>query len=529
MNFINDIKFLGSGLSSIWQKRPSLITKEMQFRELAQQAYKRGKSLSASRTYQNSYYPGAETSRYRSDWLTQLCTSTSLLRQSFKVLAARSEYAFRVNPYMRRAVNILKTFTVGSGIRPFPSVKDKNGNSIESINKQLAANWERINDEIYRIGSQKISALEAQGIEFESMVTLGSWLRQTIKGNKESLLPFALTLVKPTQLDFSHDTYFDDYNKIQYVSNEQTYNILGQKMNSFFEPIGFWLDTENELHSSETMSIHYKTVEIAQYLGIPWTVPSLGSVWDIEQLIEDKMLQSRELSRMGIFIKKKAKKDFDDILEISDDGEESIPFDKAQIYFGDEKPEAIQFDDTLTNTLTPMIKVQLHALAIGIGMSYQLLSSDLENANFASGTLNRLVDSKFFKSLFKHFYKCSCQPLWDKIVEWSVLSGKIDGLSYSDYIKNPWMYKQCYWLPEGDQLGANPLQDAQAKKLLYMSGQITMQQWQAENGKDYKEVLSQRAREKQEIIDAGLDELLPTFSGQNTQNVNSNNSVTQGL
>jgi lambda family phage portal protein len=529
MGLSSDFKFLSSNISSLWKNRPSLRNNQDRDRALAQRMFERGINYAFQKRdqYKNAYYPGAETARFRSDWLTKLVTSTSLLRSSFKTLVARSEYAFRTDPYAKRAIDILKTFVIGSGIRPFPAARNQEtGEKLENINKQLANKWDRINDEVYRLGSQRVTALEAQGIEFETMAVSGAWLRQVIKGNGKGILPYAVNILKPTRLDFSHDTYFDE-NTI--IKNQSTFTVLGQQMNMFYEPEGFWIDTENTMRIAANMSIHYRLVEAEQYLGIPWLTPALGHIWDIQQLFEDKLIQSRLLTRMGVWSKKESKKDFQGILENvgSDSSEESIPFDKSMIYFADEQPKPIQFDDKISESFSPMVKIVLHAIAIGVGFSYQLLSSDLENANFASGRLNRLIDAKVFRALYKQFYKCSCQELWNKIVEWLVLTNQIQGLSYSDYLRNPWQYSQCFWLPEGE-IFDDPLTDAQANKLLLMTGQTTLQELCASKGKDYISVLTQRKIEKDLLKELGLEELLPSFADKPMQTVNSNNDVREG-
>jgi capsid protein len=452
-------------------------------------------------------YPDAgDVGRVRSDWSAQLITSTAFLRRSFKTIVARCEDARRGNPYAVRAVDFLKTYVVGGGIRPFPAAVDVNGNPMDSVNAVLARDWPRANDEIYRINSQPITAMEAQGIEFFTMMTDGSWLRQEISSKKgKSLLPRAFTVLSPTHLDFSRDTFENPYKLVDYTaSSGQT--ILGQVMNPFFEPIGFNLDTYEGMFPASAMSIHFRTIEAEQRLGVPWLAPVVPWLWDIRSLFDDKILQSRLLTRYGVWEKKSAKKAMSKILNTEiDDGDESAELDKLSTYYSDEKPEPIQFDDTISNSLHPLMKMALHAIAVGLGFSYGRLTTDLEGANFAGGRINLITDAKVFNSLFRHFVKSSCQSVWDKFVEWEALTGRI---SMTDYLVNKWGFSQCYHLPEAEQW-VDPLKDAQAQDLLYKTGQITLQQLCAMQGTNYLSIITQRAKEKKELIAAGLKELLP--------------------
>lgn len=532
MNIFKSLGLASKAASRTFKNAMSKSTKDDIYRQYAQLGFQRGEAYRQQRKAQNAYYPGAEMDRHRQDWLTNICTSTSLLRRSIKTLIARSEYAYRTEPYARRAVDILNTFVVGSGLRPFPMVKLNIGTPVDSINNKLASDWERFNDEGMRIGSQQLTMYEAQGLEFVTTVTCGSFLRQIIKSRPGSWLPYSFNIIKAHRLDFSHDDYYDQTGYNDLIAQGKPITVLGQILNAYSEPSGFWLEGESKPRSSETTSIHYRPLEAEQYLGIPWLTPSLDKIWDTQQLSEDKLIQSRILTQMGVWGKRKDKAAIDSILETDSNGDSSVPFDKAMMFYSEEKPEAIQFDDKISESYGPLVRMNLHAIAIGAGFSYQLLSSDLEGANFSGSRTNTIIDSKVFKKLYKSFYKMSCQPAWNKFVEWEVLTGKIPGLSYDQYLRDKWYYNQCYWLPEGEQW-VDPLKDAQAQKLMYQTGQITLQEICALRGKNYKSVIRQRQSEKKELQKAGLSELLPTFDGampvenviENTNTQNQDNSI----
>ena len=515
MNIFRDIghlsKTIPTGIRRAWSSRPSRINRNQMFRALAQAAYERG---SEARRTQMTYYPGAETGRHRADWLTQICTSTSLLRKSYKTLAARAEYAYRTDPYARRAIEILKAFVVGSGATPYPAIQlESTGAPVDGINRYLANHWERFNEEGMRCGSQNMTIYDAQGLDFRTIATLGANLCNTVRSRKGSWLPFAFQFIKPYRLDFWKDTYIDDYYYRSLLAQRgDPLIVLGQIMNEFAEPTGFYLLGQGKPVPATQMSLHYLQIEEEQYLGLPWLTPALGNIWDQQQLFEDKMTQSRLLTRMGVFIPKKNKKDFLSIEETDETGDDSIPFEKQSLYFGDEAPSPIQFDDHISEGFAPLVRMNLHAISIACGFSYQLLSSDLEGANFSGGRINTITDSKTFQSLFRTFINvgATTQHAWNRFVEWEFLNGKIPGASYDQYLRDPHYYNKCYWLPEG--MGwVDPLKDAQAQELLYRTGQLTLQELCAAQGKNYKQIIAQRAREKKELTDAGLSELLPTF------------------
>ena len=542
MNIVRDIRGMMPVIRNAWKNRQSEVTKEQAFKQAQQEGYRvgriRGEDAFRARNQwypsdgmpnTGNYYPGAELGRERNDWITRICTSTTLLRQSYRTLCARAEFAYRTEPYAKRLIDLKKTFTVGSGCIPFPRVKNKNGTLVDGINNILKADWQRFNEEAYRVGSQSVTALEAQGIEYEGIATMGSILRQTVKSRPGSWLPFAFTWVKPYRLNFAFDNYFDDLFYRMFLGDMATGDapdnlksgnmvILGQIFNKFMETQAFHIYGEPESVSADVMSIHFKQREAEQYLGIPWLTPVLGDIWDLQQLVDDKLLQSRNLTRIGFMIDKRDRPQWlDAMTSTTDDPDpnESVSIARSTAYSGTTKPEPIMMDDKISDSIEPLMKLVLHRVAVGMDMSYQLLSSDLNGASYSGSRTNTITDEKGFAADFAWFTRCNCQPLWNKFVEWEFLTGKIPGATYAQYLKDPHYYNKCYWLAEPTEW-FDPLEKAKAQRLLLQTAQITLEELCEEDGRNWKDVIDQRATEKEYIKLKKLEELLPTYAERPT-------------
>ena len=552
MNIITDIKHSLGAAVNTWKTRPSALSREQIYRSAMQQGYQTGLKIAGDRRARNdwygdgqtntgNYFPGADIGRYRNDFLTRIVTSTTLMRLAYRTLVARSEYEYRTESYGKRAIEILKTFTVGSGAIPFPMVKNKNGTPVEGINKILSEDWKRANDELFRSGSQNVSAMEAQGMEFETIATTGNILRQTVKSKPGSWLPFSFSWVKPYRLNFAFDNYFDDiWYRMAIGGNAKgdapdaitagELVILGQIFNKFMEPQGYYILGEGKPIPATWMSIHYRPREAEQYLGIPWLTPVLGDIFDLQQLIDDKLAQSRMLTRMGVFIDKRDKLSFLSELSSSGatgDGEPdavSVALDKLSMTSGMESPKPILFDDKISQSLEPLLKIVLHRIAVGMGISYQLLTTDLNSASYSGSRTNTMTDSKVILSIFSWFAKSNCQTVWNKFVEMEFLAGKIPGATYRQYLDDPWYYNRCYWLPEPTDW-FDPLEKIKAQRLQLQMGTLTLQDLCEENGRNFDDVLKQRSTEKDIIKKYGLEELLPSYDGVRTDDTVTQNAV----
>jgi capsid protein len=220
---------------------------------------------------------------------------------------------------------------------------------------------------------------------------------------------------------------------------------------------------------------------------------------------------SRIGARLGMQLPKDMQEGVQSLETNDSSGNSFMDLDFQGFVFSDKDIKPVQITDPISDTFEPLIRMMLSEIAIGAGFSYQRLSSDLKDANFTSGRINTIADIKYFNILFKHFVKSSNQLDWNRFVEWEVFNGRLlkYGVGYSQYLSDPWYYSQCYWLPKDGEDWVEPLKDAQALILLYKTGQVTYQEICSKAGKNYKSVIKQLTKEREELIAAGLESMLP--------------------
>jgi capsid protein len=151
---------------------PSRMTKKQQFQKMQQAAWTRAKAGVPL----NAYYPGADVGALRGDWSTTINPASSVIRSDFMTLCARSEQLYRTDPWAKRTIQVLDSCIVGQGIKPYPIIKQNNGEIAETATNKLAQDWERFNDQGIRNGTQQITAYQAQSLEFRTIGVYGNSL-----------------------------------------------------------------------------------------------------------------------------------------------------------------------------------------------------------------------------------------------------------------------------------------------------------------------------------------------------------------
>lgn len=492
MNIINNFK--------------SLLPSKRREQEIAKRAYSRAFNYAkqimtgTSPLYDRAkyfqglrYFAGANQGRGRDEWSVSQQNFSSLVNSEWRPLVARSEHLIRTNPYAAQAQRIYSDYVVGGGYRPFPAVKDRNGKLVDSVNKPLEDDWKRFNDEGIRTGNTEMTVSDSMGMVFSDIFADGAILCNRVNSKSGSWLPIAFQFFKPTRLDWSHDTY-----SISSTTTELTNKTIlhGMALNNYGEVDGYFIEGQKNPISSDRMKILFFPRESEQYLAFPWLAPVLPIIYDLDQVLQNRITTMRILESIAFWIKKSSSAD----LSLGGNEDDEIPIDTGLIMRTKDKPEVVQSEDRVSETFAPLVRLYLHAIGAGLGFSYVLLTRDLANVNFASTRYNYINDNKTFQRIFRWYSKVSyCNHIWKEFVKYEFMTGKIPNYSYSTYSNDPWYYSQVYWLPEGMEW-VDPLKDNQALKLAYDGGWMTFQDICALKGKDWRAVLGQHAIEK-ELMD----------------------------
>ncbi|NLL67492.1 MAG: phage portal protein [Clostridiaceae bacterium] len=519
MSILNDLRHIVNGIGHSINTRPSNIIRTQKERAKLNYAYQRGIETGIERV--RMYGPGADIGPLNVDWRTTITSFAELIRQDFKIICARAEGLYRAYPVARRAISLLDNNVVGSGIRPYPAIRYANGEQPKHVNDRLASDWERFVDSGIRSGTVKTSYYQSQSNELRTMATYGNVLFNIISSKKGSHIPFSFQILKPTRLDFSKDTLFDN------IKTSEKKVIHGIEINAFGEPVAFHLENEGRF-SADKMILSFIPIETEQYLGLSWLYPVLMAMNDHNQLFGDQLKISRMCTKLGVWTGREDKSALESVLNsgISDTSHRSyIELDSPGLFCSKDKPEPIQISNAIKENFKPLVDMIMGYIAMGMGFSYQAFTTDLNGANYSSGRLNSIGDNRGYTCLFKKFITYNESIKWAKFVEWEVLTGRLIefGVTPSVYYSDPWYYNQALWLPMDYQEWVDPLNDMQALILSYKTGQITFKELCARTGKNMTTQLKELKEERDALIDAGLTHLLPenlssSLKGSTSQN-----------
>ena len=144
------------------------------------------------------------------------------------------------------------------------------------------------------------------------------------------------------------------------------------------------------------------------------------------------------------------------------------------------------------------VKLQQRLIGAGQGLSYEATSRDMSQSNYSSARQGIIEDEQTYiedRELFDEFR--------DEVYETFIISGVLSGLfdikdfwnpeKKSKYLAHKWVAAPKPWI--------DPSKEATATKIALQTGQKTLQQVAAENGRDWKDMIDDMA----EVLEYGRE------------------------
>lgn len=438
------------------------------------------------------YYPAADVSASRQDWNPSVLVDQNIYRLEYRRIFARAKRAYDTDPYARSCARVLQSQVVGTGITPRHKPLDKNNQPLTKLGKLLDTLWSRFSDECFR--PDKDGFYDVQSKYIANLCYSGGLFLNLVPSPKNSLLPFAFQQIDQSYIEFSHDNFAIP--ESPFISNGVEINEFGEPQRYYFQDLMTWqffdMPANNMIHC-------YEKWHANQFIGLPWFAPILTTLWDLAQLQEDKLIASRIQAAIALWVHEDNKAP--NIGMKNKDGDISLA--PGAIFKGRVKPEIIQSDDTIKDSLGALIELYLKQIAAGMGVSYQEMCKDTAGANFASSRTITADQRRYYRKKQMFVERSFCKPIDKKFVQWCFLTGLIPGKSITDFKANQWGYCNSIWTPQRWDW-VDPLKDMNAMIAERDAGWLSDEEFCERSGKDRDVLYAILAEEKKKKEELGI-------------------------
>lgn len=430
-------------------------------------------------------YEGASRGRRTDGWLTQGTSADAAAAPGLKVLRDRSRDLVRNNPYAAKAVQVIVSNVIGTGIMGQARAQRSRRRS-----EQLTAlylNWAHDPNQCDWHGRMDFAGLQA--LSMRCIVESGEVLirRRTPASSSGQRIPLQLQVMEPDMLDTTRDVALANGGLIK---EGIEYDRNGRR-------VAYWLYDEHpgerHLRVTNLLSSRVPAEEIIhvfrqdrphQTRGVPWASPVIIRLRDFDDYSDAQLLKQKISACFTAFAVDTEAPDAGMGTELIDKLEpgaiEILPPGK-DIRFAN-PPTVGEFDK--------ISREYLLQIAAGFGVTYESLTGDLSNTSFASGRMGWL---EFQRNIEAWRWQMLVPQLLNPVWSWFAAAGTVNGIRMEGIVPQ--------WTAPRREL-IDPAKEIEATKKAVRSGFMSLSEAIREFGYEPEEV-----REEQAEDNAAMDRL----------------------
>ncbi len=376
-------------------------------------------------------YEGAKQGRHFGGWNTTSTSANAEIGPALVRLRNSSRDLFRNEPLARKAINEIKTKTIGTGILPHSLAKNKRTRRV--IDERFKP-W---TEECDADGRQTYQALQSLGLK--TILESGEVItKYEIPERKKDLL--RLRLLEPDYLDPSRTLIGMD-----------TYTVQGVEFDSNTRRrVGYWLfqghpgDTFNsfkqgsltsELVDARFVEHGYEVERIGQVRGVPRCAPVIARMRDLGDIEHAIRMKKKVEACFAAFLHEIDPGDSIGNFQTEKDSQSNLPV--VNIEPGTVKTlrgnQNITFANPSGNGAEPeYVRLQQRVIAAGWLVPYEVLTGDLSQINYSSYRGGLLGFRDMIEELrWNVVVPWICTPVYRRFVDMLYLNGEINEPDYA--------------------------------------------------------------------------------------------------
>lgn len=448
-------------------------------------------------------YDGAKTGRRTDGWMTASSSANSEIGAAGNRLRDRARDLARNNPYGKKAKRVFSDNFIGTGISPTARVMSGEKPN-KKVNAQIMAAWNAWASECDADGNCDFAGLQA--LIVRSMFESGEcFVRFRDRKSSDGLtVPFQLQVLESDYLDATKNS--QKLANGGYIRQGIEFDTLGRRAAYWMWPQhpGDVAQIWHQFHSVRIPAdqiLHvYEKDRPGQIRGVTAYAPVMLKMRDLDDYDDAELWRKKIESCFAAFVIQNSGTDgptIGSIVAQTGDSSGTQPQPKRVEAF---RPGMIEYlkpgedvkfgSPTSDANYASYMRSQLHAIAAGLGITYEQLTGDLSQVNYSSLRAGLLEFRRTIETLrWQVFIPMFCIPVWKRFIDRAFIAGQISKIDYS-----------ATWTPTKFEM-IDPLKDAQADTLMMRNGTLTLREAIANRGYDPDQQLEDIAATNQLLDD----------------------------
>jgi lambda family phage portal protein len=430
-------------------------------------------------------YEAAEAHRLLADWITSLNTADEEVRAGIDRLRSRARDLERNNSTIRNYLRITAVNVIGAnGMRLQSQVRNNDGRLATWINDRIEAGWHEWSRKPTIDGRQTLASFSRLGLK--TICRDGEMFIRKWRGFDGNRFRFALEPIDADLLDpgFSRRAA-TGVNEI----------VMSVEIDGFGRPVAYHVrksrySSERERIPADQIIHLYDPDRVNQTRGVTWMTSVMVPIRQLAGYIESELVAARiGAAKMGFFQRVK------DAIGPGalDSGTGTLATEANPGTFGvlpDGYEVASWNPDHPAAAFGAFLKEAKRDVATGVGVSSNVLTSDLENVNYSSMRSGLLLDRDVWRVLQQWWIDAFLWPVYEEWLNMALLSGAValDSRDFRRFLTARWVPRGWAWV--------DPQKDVTATRDAISAGLTSRRIALAEQGLDLEDVFEQLAEEE---------------------------------
>jgi lambda family phage portal protein len=456
-------------------------------------------------------YEGTTQNRFLEDWVIGDHQPRELTAATLTILRQRSRDLARHAPTIISAIQVIVDNVVGTGFRINPDPQDENGNKIrgdvDEVLERLWRQWScEVDQDIREDLTMQLRTATQEYIEAGEVF----FVQRPPADRRERVVRLVYEIVSAERVDHTFDRLQNDRDP-GITGNRITasieYNRKNQRVAYWISKVGQLGDiaTERERITADRVYHLFHRSRAGQERGIPWIAGAAVLAHDLDDLIDSELTTAQVTACLTGWIEREGANIFSSTQERDKDDDRPIHRFSPGTIFDLAPGEKVNTVDPNrpSGAFEPFANFITRSIARTLGVSFEAVSGDWRQVNFASGRLGHLIERKTFRRIQHIIIQLVLRPMWVTFVRAVAVEGKIEGLSLTEFLTN--------WrgITNADFGGAgwehhDPLKEVNAAATRIFTGLSTLDDETTALGRDWKAVIAQRTRELEAMEEAGV-------------------------
>lgn len=491
-------------------------------------------------------YQGAEPSRVASSRTPKNQPADMELLGPFGAdrLRAWARDMVRNNAYAWGVVDTIVSSVVGCGIKAQSTYETPEGEDVEDVNDirdKLWAEWCEVCDVNGLYTFEELQAAAQREI-VEAGEVLVRIIRtpDTVYRGILRPVPLALEVIEADRLAGDKDTYAarlsaDNGNRI----------IRGVEVDDLGKPVAYWIYKDHPLQpyaftrtperipANEIMHL-FRRDRVGQTRGVTWFAPALSWIRDLGTYVDNELQASAVASCFTVAIKSHTPVgnlfDPDGGTGTDAAGNRQRYVEPGMIMELAPGEDVVGLNPGRPNAgAEPWIQLILRGIAVGTGLSYEVVARDYSQTSYSSSRTSQLEDRRRFRCWQQYLIRHLCQPVWDAFCDAAAISALRGFATSAELLDDRRRFAPVEWqTPEWEWV--DPQSEQTASEMALNSFTDTYQNVLGSRGRSFRSVFYQRAKEERMRKKLGLvtpEERQQAISAAQTQQATQAQVATQ--